>query len=423
MSLAPQQVFKRILFDQIDQFLSQDDSEFLWLKDDFVWYDGDINQLFHSFDEIDADLLATNVRSRMDDPAWVHWASFGNHIDQPCGDHEDHHACSLFLFRLSKKAAVALRDELDHTCVGNYEAQIPTIISRCGGKILDLNQVGENAPLYDDTSWHWQGPVKFTPAFLHYPVAYAPSKLSQHVFCEDVPNQYKALFFSPVGRGCEQWIESTCATFLRAGIDVRLVGYDDASFDLPQEVSFQRKKGYKWQLAQELLSPHTIGEYDYIFIWDDDLLIHQFDPQKFLQLMAMNRLDIAQPGVLSTHGYAHEITSIHELPFWQPSSMPGYKACGRLTNFVEIMCPVFTKEAWRSFYSYLDNTNISGYGYDYIPMNRKGILDCMSVEHMRPVQSCVSNSWQDLANFLHEHGLLQYQPTSMGWLFDCEANG
>ena len=82
------------------------------------------------------------------------------------------------------------------------------------------------------------------------------------------------------------------------------------------------------------------------------------------------------------------------------------------------MVPVFTRAAWREFYGYLDPDNRSGWGYDYIPVGRKGIVDELPVIHTRAVQSISSESESDIRGFLEDHGLFRYQPVEEGWLFE-----
>ena len=80
------------------------------------------------------------------------------------------------------------------------------------------------------------------------------------------------------------------------------------------------------------------------------------------------------------------------------------------------MAPVFTREAWQEFYAYLDPENRSGWGYDYIPLGRKGIVDALPVVHTRPVQSINSTSEKDLGKFLDAQGLFRHQAMDLGWL-------
>jgi hypothetical protein len=97
---------------------------------------------------------------------------------------------------------------------------------------------------------------------------------------------------------------------------------------------------------------------------------------------------------------------------------PTYSIVGRLTNFVEIMVPVFSARAWREIYGYLQPDNVSGWGYDLVPLGRRGIVDVLPVEHTRPVQSPGSDPNVELDRFCHNQGLSLHGGVNEGWLFE-----
>ena len=97
---------------------------------------------------------------------------------------------------------------------------------------------------------------------------------------------------------------------------------------------------------------------------------------------------------------------------------------GRLTNFVEdhgCRCsPVVRGE---ELYHYLDPNNVSGWGYDFVPLGRKGIVDVVPVEHTRPVQSPGSDPDSELDRFLDNQGLRLFERVEEGWLLEPSAVG
>ncbi|MCB1129854.1 MAG: DUF707 domain-containing protein [Verrucomicrobiae bacterium] len=222
------------------------------------------------------------------------------------------------------------------------------------------------------------------------------------------------LYFSPIGRGCLEVSVPTAKLFMRAGADLRLVAYGDEPIRYPGVGIDGPASGGKWQIAKDWIDPDDFEKYDYIFIWDDDLRIGSFDPMRFASIMRMNRLDVAQPAILSPYPLSHEITRPADLPDF---GMAGYETVGRLTNFVEVMAPVFSREAWKTFHPFISEANCTGWGYDYFPFNRRGIIDLMTVEHTRPVSSEGNESRNDLRVYLSQHGLLQYAPSVSGYLF------
>jgi hypothetical protein len=136
--------------------------------------------------------------------------------------------------------------------------------------------------------------------------------------------------------------------------------------------------------------------------------------------MRLNRLDMAQPAIESPFGVVHEITARRPSPPPRlgPNGSPARTIVGRLTNFVEIMAPVFTREAWREFYGYLDPENQSGWGYDYIPLARKGIVDALPVIHTRPFQSASAKAESEVTRFLVDQGLFRHKTVNQGHLFE-----
>lgn len=141
--------------------------------------------------------------------------------------------------------------------------------------------------------------------------------------------------------------------------------------------------------------------------------------------MEINRLDMAQPSIQSPHGLSHGITKHRPCPppLRHPDGKTTHSVVGRLTNFVEIMAPVFTREAWKEFYGYLEPDNRSGWGYDYIPLGRKGVVDALPVVHTRAVQSINRQSENEIRRFLDDQGLFRHAAVDQGWLFETKADG
>ena len=141
--------------------------------------------------------------------------------------------------------------------------------------------------------------------------------------------------------------------------------------------------------------------------------------------MRMNRLDMAQPAVESHYPLSHAITVRRACP--PPWRVGGgemsYSVVGHLTNFVEIMVPAFSGQAWREVYEYLDPDNVSGWGYDFIPLGRKGIVDAMPVVHTRPVRSTGPDPVSEFERFLDNQGLLHFGHVDQGWLFEARTMG
>jgi hypothetical protein len=205
----------------------------------------------------------------------------------------------------------------------------------------------------------------------------------------------RCLYFSPVGKAGKAILQQIVELFPAGQFDFLIVGYDDTDFsDLDGRIELIRDRGQKWRLIKKHLTPERVAAYDYVFMWDDDILPVNFDPVEFVSILRRNRLDIAQAS-LTTDSY-----SFHPITVVQPN------AVGRLTNFVEIMCPVYSSKIWPEIYRYIEpDINELGWGYDLIPLGRKAIVDCMTVRHTRPGQSALAGAAQQGAAWAQRHGI------------------
>jgi hypothetical protein len=407
----------------LEEFL-RTDSKHLWIVDEQVFYEGDQDALLARFSGCNADLLATVVRSRDEDPDWHWWRSLAT----PDEARADSGVAAMLPFaRFSQAAAQAVDDGLRAGWTGHPEAVVPTLVSRAGLTIEDIGGIGSFTPSariakwYDPRTWNWQPPVEHVPGKLHFPVPFLDRSHSAKPLVEPYPkSDLRLLFVSPVGKGAAPLIRQTLARFEGARADCMLLQYEEANLDIPTTVRVIRDRGFKWQLAQRHLPPDAVADYDYIFYWDDDLDTDGFDPVRFARIMMSNRLSIAQPAIKSPHWISHSITAQHPVPPPRRfrSSPEQVSVVGRLTNFVEIMAPVFSRDGWVEFHSYLTEDNRSGWGYDYIPMARKGIIDSLPVIHTRSVQSINADSEADLRRFLDQHGLFRHEAVAHGQLFE-----
>lgn len=414
----------RDLLDGLRSFLATTD-EYLWIADPRVYMDGGPDAFHAALSESDADLLATEVRTRADDPHW-HWWSTLSFRNQRANDPADV-AVFLPLARFSRSAAEAVLHGWSMGWQGFAEALVPTLIARAGLKIEDIGSDGPFTPesrkgrWYNSHTWHWETCREHQAGKLHFPIplrdkTIAPARIETP---EKEPSN-RLLFAIPAGGGAADLATDALELFSKAGADCLVLQYDDFDFDLPPDIRVIRDRGHKWQLAARHLTPATVASYDFIFFWDDDLAIDGFDPRRFARIMRTNRLSMAQPAIDSPHGLSHEITRRRPCPapwrFGDPELV--LPVVGRLTNFVEIMAPVFTRDGWREFYGYLDPGNRSGWGYDYVPLGRKGVVDVMPVIHTRPVQSIGNESERDIRRFLESQGLFRHHPVDQGWLFE-----
>nr|KAJ0196345.1 hypothetical protein LSAT_V11C700371410 [Lactuca sativa] len=64
----------------------------------------------------------------------------------------------------------------------------------------------------------------------------------------------------------------------------------------------------KW-FAKRFLHPDIVAEYDYIFLWDEDLDVEHFNPSRYISIVKEEKLDISQPALdPSKSEIHHQIT-------------------------------------------------------------------------------------------------------------------
>nr|CAB3469142.1 unnamed protein product [Digitaria exilis] len=102
----------------------------------------------------------------------------------------------------------------------------------------------------------------------------------------------------------------------------------------------------KWWFAKRFLHPDVMAIYDFIFLWDEDLGVENFNPRRYLDIMVSEGLEITQPALdpdLSTDIH-HRITIRNKMT--------------KVHRWVEGMAPVFSRAAWKC------NDLIHGWGLD-----------------------------------------------------------
>ncbi|XP_021766467.1 uncharacterized protein LOC110730934 [Chenopodium quinoa] len=60
--------------------------------------------------------------------------------------------------------------------------------------------------------------------------------------------------------------------------------------------------------AKRFLHPDIVAPYDYIFIWDEDLGVDNFDSEKYVDLVKKHGLEISQPGVDPNSPFTWQMT-------------------------------------------------------------------------------------------------------------------
>ncbi|CAO1941088.1 unnamed protein product, partial [Urochloa humidicola] len=144
---------------------------------------------------------------------------------------------------------------------------------------------------------------------------------------------------------------------------------------------------------KRFLHPDIVAAYEYIFIWDEDLGVDHFNGDAYIKLVKKYQLEISQPGLEPDKGLTWQMTKrrgdrqVHKVTEEREGwcSDPHVPPCA---GFVEIMAPVFSRDAWRCVWHMIQNDLIHGWGLDFAlrkcvePAHEKiGVVDSQWIVH------------------------------------------
>ncbi|KAH0728762.1 hypothetical protein KY284_004627 [Solanum tuberosum] len=130
----------------------------------------------------------------------------------------------------------------------------------------------------------------------------------------------------------------------------------------------------KWWFAKRFLHPDIVSEYDYIFLWDEDLGVENFHPEKYISIVREEGLEISQPGLDASKSEVHHHITVRRgrskvhRRFYRLNR--GGRTCDNnsteppCVGWVEMMAPVFSKDAWRCAWYMVQNDLIHAWGLD-----------------------------------------------------------
>ncbi|CAN8272615.1 unnamed protein product [Cochlearia groenlandica] len=176
--------------------------------------------------------------------------------------------------------------------------------------------------------------------------------------------------------------------------DGRTSEYDEFEWS-KKAIHISVPKQTKWWYAKRFLHPDIIAPYDYIFIWDEDLGVKNFNAEEYIKMVKKHGLEISQPGVESRKPITWKITKrvpgkeVHK-EFEDKQGMckdPHLPPCA---GFIEIMAPVFSRNAWRCVWHMIQNDLVHGWGLDFAlrkcvePAYEKiGVVDSQWIIHQK----------------------------------------
>ncbi|XP_031123624.1 uncharacterized protein LOC116026283 isoform X2 [Ipomoea triloba] len=219
---------------------------------------------------------------------------------------------------------------------------------------------------------------------------------------EDLPFTPKYLVTFTVGYNQKNIIDAAVKKFSE-NFTILLFHYDGKTTEW-NEFEWSKRaihvsvpKQTKWWYAKRFLHPDIVAAYEYIFMWDEDLGVENFNAEEYIKLVKKHGLEISQPALEPVEGFwiawemtkrknGHEVHKVtEEKPGW--CTDPHLPPCA---GFVEIMVPVFSRDSWRCVWYMIQNDLVHGWGLDLAlqrcvePAHEKiGVVDAQPVFHQR----------------------------------------
>ncbi|KAJ9706930.1 hypothetical protein PVL29_002075 [Vitis rotundifolia] len=190
---------------------------------------------------------------------------------------------------------------------------------------------------------------------------------------EDLVVKPKYLLSLAVGYPQKDMVNSIVSKFSE-NFSVILFHYDGKASEWDQfewsrrAIHISVKKQTKWWYAKRFLHPNIVAQYEYIFIWDEDLDVEHFNAEEYIKLIRKHDLEISQPGLDPSY-FVWSMTKkrddveVHKEAEDKPNWCAG-PLLPPCAAFVEIMAPVFSREAWRCVWHMIQNDLVHGWGLD-----------------------------------------------------------
>jgi hypothetical protein len=194
----------------------------------------------------------------------------------------------------------------------------------------------------------------------------------------------KSLLAIPVGIKNKAAVDKLVSKFPADRFTVMLFHYDGAGEEQWDDLEWSRRAVHvsargqtKWWFAKRFLHPDVVAEYDYVFLWDEDVEVDAFDPVRYLDVVKREGLEVSQPALDRRSEIHHGITAraqgggdVHRR-FYKPASALGGGGCDESSTgppcagWVEMMVPVFSRAAWRCSWGMVQNDLVHAWGLDY----------------------------------------------------------
>ena len=164
--------------------------------------------------------------------------------------------------------------------------------------------------------------------------------------------------------------------------DLYLEYFGDGSNDYKNDCDFYAEaKDTKWPRFYKVIEEfgEQVFKYDAIWMPDDDISTDCSTINEIFEIFMMYNLSLAQPALTSDSYFSHNIT------------LERSENILRFTKFVEVMVPIFSREALQLCWSTFIKSK-SGWGLDSTwpkllgyPNDKMAIIDKLPVKHTRPM--------------------------------------
>ncbi|XP_060667393.1 uncharacterized protein LOC107413746 [Ziziphus jujuba] len=130
----------------------------------------------------------------------------------------------------------------------------------------------------------------------------------------------------------------------------------------------------KWWFAKRFLHPDIVSEYAYIFLWDEDLGVENFNVGRYIPIIKEEGLEISQPALDSDKSEVHHLLTArdHKLKVHRKIfKVIGGRKCDKnsteppCTGWVEMMAAVFSLASWRCTWHIIQNDLVHAWGLDF----------------------------------------------------------
>jgi hypothetical protein len=215
----------------------------------------------------------------------------------------------------------------------------------------------------------------------------------------------KNLILATVG---DESMHPTWAAGGEPSFDLGLIYFGDQPGRYVAEADYYfERKGIKYSLLHEAalsLGP-ALGHYEYVWLPDDDIAADTARVNRLFELAAEFQLAVCQPAI-----------GQGDVSFRSLRANPQYLL--RYSRFVEIMCPMFSREALKRVLPTF-KLNVTGWGLDWLWASMFGpeelaVIDATPVHHTRPLATGGVHSrfaamgvdpHQELTDLMRKHGI------------------